>query len=195
MKRLDLTGKKFGRLTVLSFSHMDKNGNAIWISKCECGTEILRRGYEIKSGHIKSCGCLKLKHGELLNHRKTGIPRLYQCWINMIKRCTKPNNLKYPDYGGRGITICVEWLEYIPFREWALSTGYQNSLTLDRKDNNGNYEPLNCQWVTIKEQIKNRRPPIKHREYEKLQLKVKQLELEIQELREQINAKSKHNSI
>lgn len=99
----------------------------------------------------ESCGCNKnVKHGET----KT---RLYFVWANMKHRILNPNCKVYKDYGGRGITICDEWLEFIPFRDWSLSNGYKEGLTIDRKENDGNYEPSNCRWILGKENSQKRR--------------------------------------
>ena len=100
-------------------------------------------------------GCRKgqknaFKHGEI----KT---KLYFVWNNVKDRCLNLKSKDYPDYGGRGITICNEWLEFIPFRDWALNNGYKENLVIDRENNNGNYEPSNCRWITMKESNRNRR--------------------------------------
>src|SRR3990167_10090542 len=92
----------------------------------------------------KSCGCTKIKHGEIST-------KLYRVWANMKQRVLNPNHKSYKDYGGRGITVCNEWLEFIPFRDWALSNGYAEGLRINRIFNDGNYEPSNCEWITQKE--------------------------------------------
>lgn len=99
----------------------------------------------------KSCGChiINYKHGEI----KT---RLYNIWSHIKQRCLNPKNKDYPNYGGRGITICNEWLAFIPFRDWALNTGYKEHLIIDRKNPDGNYIPLNCRWLTILESNRNK---------------------------------------
>ena len=114
----------------------------------ECKQEVERR---LSDGKIdKSCGCDKIKHGE-------SNTRLYRTWKSMKSRILNLNNEFYKDYGGRGITICNEWLEFIPFRDWSLTHGYKENLQIDRKENEGNYEPTNCRWATAKENANNRR--------------------------------------
>jgi hypothetical protein len=126
----------------------DKHGRYIYIFKClKCNNLI---EINLSNGRRnKTCGC------ELLNHSNIKSKRLYECWVNMFTRCTNKNNEKYKRYGGRGILICKEWSNYLIFQKWALCNGYKNNLQIDRKNNNGNYEPSNCRWVTLKENIRN----------------------------------------
>ena len=151
--KTDLTGLKFGLLTILKFVPTD-DAHSHWLCQCDCGNQKLIRGSHIQSHHTISCGCLSAqthcKHGE----HKT---RLYKIWEGMKNRCLNPNNKSYKNYGGRGITICAEWKNsFIAFRNWSVSNGYNENLSIDRIDVNGNYEPSNCRWADAKTQCRNR---------------------------------------
>lgn len=129
-----------------------------WICKCECGNIFETNVNNLRNNHTNSCGCLRkysgnVNHGLYWKERK-----LFAVWINMKQRCTNPNNRSYKDYGKRGISVCEEWLnDFKNFYEWAMQNGYQNGLTLDRINNNGNYEPSNCRWTTMLIQRHNQR--------------------------------------
>lgn len=153
----DLTGMKFGKLTVIKMTDNTKWNDHWWLCKCDCGSFKEIAGHSLKSGNSKTCGCFVK---EARPHRKKGYDvnsRLYKVWSNMKSRCNNPNSGQYKWYGERGIAVCDEWNEYKPFMEWAISNGYSENLELDRINNNGNYEPSNCRFITHKENCNNRR--------------------------------------
>ena len=160
-KAKDLTGQKFGKLTVIKRAHSHGNSKSIyWLCYCDCGNKDVEvRGSCLTSGHTTSCGCYISERLTKVNTRHGGFgTRLYNIWQGMKKRCYKENDKDYKNYGGRGIQIYDEWKEdFACFREWALNNGYQDNLTIDRVDNNKNYEPSNCRWTTIQIQNNNRR--------------------------------------
>lgn len=164
-KRINIkSGDKYGGLTVICESIIKiKKGREKYRRlikcRCECGTVIIIRLDNIRSGHATSCGCKRHKS----SNRKNMIHGLcyhilYKRWSNMKDRCYNPNARFYYCYGGRGITMCNEWLiEFKAFYYWAIKTGWRKDLELDRINNNGNYEPNNCRWVSKKENHRNKR--------------------------------------
>lgn len=178
-KRSDLVGKRFGRLTVIEMAGV-KRHHAQWLCQCDCGLTTLSYAYQLNNGSKQSCGCLRTeeaskhippakkgkdnptyKHGG----KTGGVERLYTTWWNMLKRCETASANRYEFYGGRGIEVCEEWHEYENFRKWAYENGYYEQdkdiprgrkLSIDRIDPNGNYEPGNCRWVTLSENVKSR---------------------------------------
>lgn len=150
--RNDLTGQKINSLTILRRSDERGGGKkpeVLWECQCDCGKIVVVKSYSIISGHSKSCGCKKIKHG--YSHKE----RLYETWKNMRRRCFDPKNKRWANYGGKGVTICKEWNDYSVFRSWAMENGYADNLTIDRKDADGNYCPDNCRWADAKTQANN----------------------------------------
>lgn len=158
MRYVDLTGERFGKLVALE-RHYDKNKKiSFWKCKCDCGNTTIVRANSLKHGRVKSCGCLRTE-SNLANKSKHGLSKthLYAVWNSMKERCYNKNNHNYLRYGGRGITVCEEWKNsFKEFSEWAFLNGYQEELSIDRIDNNGNYCPNNCRWVDKKTQNNNR---------------------------------------
>ena len=171
-ERIDLTGKVFGRLKVIGFHHTEikyygekknKCYKHYWLCECTCNNRVIKEGGSLRKGNCGSCGCLmrevasknKKKHGE-------ADTRLYKVWQGMRRRCYDKKCANFKNYGKRGIRVCEEWSNYIPFRDFMLSLGYDESLphgvqTLERIDVNGNYEPSNCRLATKQEQNLNKR--------------------------------------
>lgn len=157
----DLTGQRFGRLTVEAREGRDKWGSVTWRCHCDCGKEHVAGAGKLKSGKTRSCGCfaLDMRIAQLERHGITtgGKPRTFIIWSGMKARCLNPRATSYPNYGGRGIAICDEWLSFENFHKWAMLHGYADDLQIDRIDNDGDYTPENCRFVTRKENSRNTR--------------------------------------
>lgn len=160
----DLTGNKYGRLIAVKLSDKRSGRKTYWECVCNCGNKKVVRTDSLKSGLIRSCGCLKKEQDEVnfkdskfkTTHGETKTP-LYQTWLSMKQRCTDKNSKSFKYYGGRGIKVCDEWKkDYLSFKKWALNSGYSESLSIERINVNGNYEPSNCSWITVKKQAQNK---------------------------------------
>ena len=162
MKLLPLTGSRFGRLTVLSRAGSDRHGHPLWRCKCDCGKIVKRGGANLRGGRATGCGhhrrgiAHNLRHGQ---SRHAGPPTPeYAAWAHMKARCLNPGHPAWKNYGGRGIRVCDQWAGPHGFDQFLSDVGYRpDGLTLDRIDNDGNYEPGNVRWATRSEQRQNQR--------------------------------------
>jgi hypothetical protein len=159
----DLLNKKFGRLTVIAFEDVIHN-RVYWRCKCECGGVVVKPANSLRNGDVKSCGCLPhdmlIERNTIHGMSKTSI---YTVWCSMIQRCTDKNHKRYNDYGGRGITVCDRWLN--SFENFYKDMGDRpEGTTMDRIDNDGNYEPGNCRWATSEEQNNNTRMTLRFKD-------------------------------
>lgn len=154
MKFIDLTGMTYNNLHVLYKLHNVK-GRTKWLCQCKCGTLVEVVGNSLRTGRTKSCGCLRIIN-HVCRHNKSNT-RLYSIWRNMKQRCTNPRNKDFKYYGAQGVVVQLDWLDdFDNFYRWAISSGYSDSLTLDRIDCTGDYSASNCRWVTRLEQSNNR---------------------------------------
>ncbi len=150
-KLINLTGKRFGRLTIIERVQNNKYNKPQWLCRCMCNNKTIVSGHDLKNNNTKSCGCLRKTHGYSGCQQNI----TYVTWYNMIQRCTNSNRKDYEYYGRRGIKVCDKWLSFESFLE---DMGEKpKGLSLDKVDNNKGYCKANCRWVTRKEQQRNRR--------------------------------------
>lgn len=163
MKLINLAGKRFGRLIVVERADT-LNGHVRWRCKCDCGKERIVYGSSLKSGNTTSCGCYKTENAKrLYSGARQKDTRLYAVWNGIKQRCLNENNHAFHNYGGRGIKICDEWASnYESFYNWAVRSGYQKGLQIDRIDNNGDYCEDNCRFVRADIQANNKRNVVLH---------------------------------
>ena len=152
---MDLTGQKFGKLTVLK-KHDVLNGKTRWLCQCDCGGTSISTTCNLKNGTARSCGCIRTERTSKLNliHGETD-SILYKKWRCMINRC-KPNSIESKHYYDKKIRVCNEWGNYLEFKKWALENGYEEGYSIDRIDNSKGYEPSNCRWIPLRQQAWNK---------------------------------------
>lgn len=162
-KHNDLSGMRFGKLTVMKENGRSKDRHITWDCICDCGNHVTATGRDLVNGHTKSCGC---QRKEILSNVRTKHgdrdARLYSVWKTMKKRCENPNCKSYKYYGAMGVSVCEAWHDYRNFKAWALDNGYEETArhgdcTIDRINPCGNYEPANCRWVDMSTQNRNKR--------------------------------------
>ena len=151
----DITGMTFNRLTVLHLQPYVKYGRSVWRCICSCGNEVDVTGKDLRTGAVKSCGCLRIDKPNRRTHGMANTP-IYRKWSLMKTRCNNPNRDHYKWYGDKGIEVCAEWQNFENFYSWAMQNGYSDDLTIERIDINKGYNPSNCKWIPLKQQAFNK---------------------------------------
>ena len=149
-KVVDLTGQRFGRLLVIGRAGKNKYGKSLWHCLCDCGNQTDVMVSALTGGRTISCGCYHRETFKNSTHGGSGT-RLYRIWCGMRERCTRTGSTNYKWYGAKGIKVCPEWSAYERFREWAITHGYSDNLTIDRINPSLGYSPENCRWITRQE--------------------------------------------
>ncbi len=154
-----LLNQKFGRLTIIGESELRRKPSGqivrLMLCRCDCGNKTIKVLGNLLNGHSQSCGC---SHKESIVKHGLNQSRINNIYLGMKARCCNANNKAYKNYGGRGISICNEWLnDFMNFHNWAMANGYLDNLEIDRINNDGNYEPENCRWITRRENKRNQR--------------------------------------
>lgn len=156
---IDITDMRFNRLTAIKYLRYDNNNGSVWLFKCDCGKFIETHSSHVRRGATKSCGCYNRDRiRQKTAKHNFGGTKIQTAWSHIKQRCYNPNCKSYADYGGRGIKMCDEWKNSLEsFGQWSLANGYEDGLTIDREDNDGDYEPSNCRWVSMTVQENNKR--------------------------------------
>lgn len=155
---IDMTGWQCGDWAVLHQAGNNPRGQAMWLARCQCGTERVVGGADLRKGTSASCGCRNAGMlGDLRRTHGQSSTRLYQIWQLMRARCERATDAAFPKYGGRGITVCAAWAKFESFFAWATANGYREDLSIDRIDNDKGYSPSNCRWADALTQSRNRR--------------------------------------
>lgn len=173
-KYKDHMGERFGRLVVIGRATNDSSGNAMWNCICDCGHETTVLGRSLRRGATRSCGCFlsessKKRMSKIMRKHGLSHTPLYRVWASMKERCNSEDCKGYKNYGARGIKVCSEWEEdFQVFYDWAIANGYAEGLEIDRIDNDGDYSPINCRFITPKANCRNQRRNVQVIVYDKI---------------------------